>query len=238
LIAACRLAPLWQLSQIRLGHNGENAMFEKMPEFMGETLRSRRAGLGRIVFYQLSNPFDWSPITVKSSAFGAESAIPIQYTADGAGLSPPLQWTYAPEKTQSMMIIVEDADSATPQPLVHAIVVNLEAADTHIPEGALNSPDHPGVGLQAGRNSYLMRAWLPPDPPPSHGIHRYVFQVFALEGGAEFSASPGRHEVINAIANRAIAAGYLVGTYERGRREPVESEGQVDMAITSGATLV
>jgi Raf kinase inhibitor-like YbhB/YbcL family protein len=214
-------------------------MFEKMPDSIGEALRHQRAGLGRIVFYQLSNPFDWSPLTVKSSAFGAESAIPVQYTADGAGLSPPLEWTRAPEKAQSMVLIVEDADSPTPQPLVHAIVVNLEAADTHIPQGALNSPDHPGVGLQAGRNSYLMRAWLPPDPPPGHGIHRYVFQVFALDGGgAEFSASPGRHEVVNAIANRAVAAGYVVGTYERARREPVESEGQVDMAITGGATLV
>jgi Raf kinase inhibitor-like YbhB/YbcL family protein len=213
-------------------------MFEKMPDSIGEALRRQRAGLGRIVFYQLSNPFDWSPITVKSSAFGAERAIPIQYTADGAGMSPPLEWTRAPEKAQSMVVIVEDADSPTPQPLVHAIVVNLEAADTHIPEGALNSPDHLGVGLQAGRNSYLMRAWLPPDPPPGHGVHRYVFQVFALDAGAEFSASPGRHEVINAIANRAVAAGYLVGTYERARREPVESEGQIDMAITGGATLV
>jgi Raf kinase inhibitor-like YbhB/YbcL family protein len=213
-------------------------MFERMPDSIGEALRSQRAGLGRIVFHQLSNPFDWSPITVKSAAFGPESAIPIQYTADGAGLSPPLEWTRAPEKAQSMVIIVEDADSATPQPLVHAIVVNLESADTQIPEGALNSPHHPGVGLQAGRNSYLMRAWLPPDPPPGHAIHRYVFQVFALNGGAEFSASPGRHEVINAIANHAVAAGYLVGTYERARREPVESEGQVDMAITGGAILV
>jgi phosphatidylethanolamine-binding protein (PEBP) family uncharacterized protein len=149
-----------------------------------------------------------------------------------------LEWSGASVKAQSLVVIVEDADSPTPQPLVHAIVVNLEATDTHIPEGALNSPDHRGVGLQAGRNPYLMRAWLPPDPPPGHGIHRYVFQVFALGGGAEFSASPGRHEVINAIANRAVAAGYLVGTYERARRAPVESEGQVDMAITGGATLV
>jgi Raf kinase inhibitor-like YbhB/YbcL family protein len=224
--------------QDQLGQDGESAMFEKIPDSIGEALRHQRAGLGRIVFHQLSNPFDWSPITVKSSAFAAEGAIPTQYTADGAGLSPPLEWTRAPERAESMVIIVEDADSPTPQPLVHAIVVNLGAADTHIPQGALNSPDHPGVGLQAGRNSYLMRAWLPPDPPPGHGIHRYVFQVFALDVGADFSASPGRHEVVDAIANRAVAAGYLIGTYERARREPVESEGQVDMAITSGATLV
>ena len=198
-------------------------MLEKLPDSIGEALRRQRAGLARIVFYKLSNPFDLSPITVRSSAFSAEMPIPVKYTADGSGLSPPLEWSNAPEEARSIVVIVEDADSPTPQPLVHAIIVNLEAEDTHIPEGALNSPDHQGVGLQAGRNSYLMQTWLPPDPPPGHGTHRYVFQVFALRGGTDFSATPGRHEVIDAIANRAVAGGYLIGTYERAQRVPLES---------------
>jgi Raf kinase inhibitor-like YbhB/YbcL family protein len=198
-------------------------MLEKLPDSIGEALRRQRAGLARIVFYKLSNPFDLSPITVRSSAFGAEMPIPVKYTADGSGLSPPLEWSNAPEEARSILVIVEDADSPTPQPLVHAIIVNLEAEDTHIPEGALNSPDHQGVGLQAGRNSYLMQTWLPPDPPPGHGTHRYVFQVFALRSGTEFSATPGRHEVIDAIENRAVGGGYLIGTYERAQRVPLES---------------
>ncbi len=198
-------------------------MLEKLPDSIGEALRGQRAGLAHTVFHKLSNPFDLSPITVRSSAFSAEMPIPVKYTADGSGLSPPLEWGSAPEQARSIVVIVEDADSPTPQPLVHAIIVNLEAEDTHIPEGALNSPDHQGVGLQAGRNSYLMQTWLPPDPPPGHGTHRYVFQVFALRGDTYFSATPGRHEVIDAIANRAVAGGYLIGTYERAQRVPLES---------------
>jgi Raf kinase inhibitor-like YbhB/YbcL family protein len=198
-------------------------MLERLPDSIGEALRRQRAGLAHIVFYKLSNPFDVSAITVRSLAFGTETSIPVKYTADGSGLSPPLEWSSVPEEARSIVVIVEDADSPTPKPLVHAIIVNLEAEDTHIPEGALNSPDHQGVGLQAGRNSYLMQAWLPPDPPPGHGIHRYVFQVFALRGGADFSASPGRQELIDAIANRAVAGGYLIGTYERVQRVPLES---------------
>lgn len=201
-------------------------MLQRLPESIGEALRRQRAGLGHIVFYQLANPFDLAPITVRSSAFQAGTPIPVKYTADGSGLSPPLEWSNAPENAHSMVVIVEDADSPTPQPLVHAIIVNLEAEDTHIPEGALNSPDHQGVGLQAGRNSYLMQAWLPPDPPPGHGTHRYVFQVFALRCGANFSASPGRHEVIDAIANRAVAGGYLIGTYDRAQRASLASPDQ------------
>jgi Raf kinase inhibitor-like YbhB/YbcL family protein len=198
-------------------------MLEKLPDSIGEALRRQRAGLAHIVFYKLSNPFDLSAITVRSLAFGTETPIPVKYTADGSGLSPPLEWSSVPDDARSIVVIVEDADSPTPKPLVHAIIVNLEAEDTHIPEGALNSPGHQGVGLQAGRNSYLMQAWLPPDPPPGHGIHRYVFQVFALRGGTDFSASPGRQELIDAIANRAVAGGYLIGTYERVQRVPLES---------------
>ena len=26
-------------------------------------------------------------------------------------------------------------------------------------------------------------SWLPPDPPPGHGVHRYAFQLFALAAG-------------------------------------------------------
>jgi Raf kinase inhibitor-like YbhB/YbcL family protein len=175
------------------GH-GEKSMLEKLPESVGEAWRRQRAGLAHISFYQLSNPFDLAPLTVRSSAFNAERPIPVKYTADGSGLSPPFEWSNAAEDAHSVVAIVEDADSPTPRPLVHAIIVNLEAEGTHVPEGALNSPDHQGVGLQAGRNSYLMQAWLPPDPPPGHGIHRYVFQVFALRSGADFSATPGRQE--------------------------------------------
>jgi hypothetical protein len=199
-------------------------MLEKLPDSIGEALRDKRAGLAHTVFHRLSNPFDLPHIKVRSSAFGAETPIPVKYTADGVGLSPPLEWSNAPENARSIVVIVEDADSPTPQPLVHAIIVNLEAEDTHVPEGALNSPDHQGVGLQAGRNSYLMQAWLPPDPPPGHGMHRYLFQVFALRSGAEFSATPGRHEVIEAIASRAVAGGYLIGTYERAQRVPLDSQ--------------
>ena len=80
-----------------------------------------------------------------------------------------------------MVLIVEDADAPLPQPLVHAIVVDLKPGDGALAERALESPDHAGTGCRTGRNSYLQTSWLPPDPPPGHGVHRYAFQLFALE---------------------------------------------------------
>jgi Raf kinase inhibitor-like YbhB/YbcL family protein len=189
-------------------------MLEKIPESLGASLHNQRAGIENTVYHRLGRP-TLPRIEVRSPAFTPGSAIPIEYTADGIGYSPPLAWVGVPQSTASIVMIVEDADSPTPHPLVHAIVVNMGVDDAELEEGALNSPDHEGVGLQAGRNSFLKQSWLPPDPPPGHGTHHYVFQVFALHSGTPFSNVPGRQELFEAVTARAIAGGYLIGTYSR-----------------------
>jgi phosphatidylethanolamine-binding protein (PEBP) family uncharacterized protein len=98
---------------------------------------------------------------------------------------------------------------------VHAIVVGLPTTDHALAEGALPSPEREETELRVGRNSYLQAAWLPPDPPPGHGIHRYAFQVYALDVAPPFSDTPGRDEVVEALQAHAIASGLLIGTCER-----------------------
>jgi Raf kinase inhibitor-like YbhB/YbcL family protein len=190
-------------------------MLEKLPDAVGHALRNQRAGLEKIAFQQVDLRHGMAAIEVRSLAFADHAPIPPRYTADGEGLSPPLQWSAVPDDAASVLLLVEDADAPTPQPLVHAIVVDLEPGDGALAEGALKSPDHEGEGLKTGRNSYLQRSWLPPDPPPGHGAHRYAFQVFALAGGAAFSATPGRDEVLAALRAHALASGCLIGIYER-----------------------
>lgn len=202
-----------------------NTMLEKLPDVLGHALRDQRAGLEKIAFNQIEPGVGTGSLTVTSLAFADHAPIPAEYTADGAGVSPPLQWSGVPEGTASVVLIVEDADAPTPMPLVHAIAVDLEAADGALASGALQSPDHDGTAeVHAGRNSYLRAAWLPPDPPPGHGVHRYVFQVFALSPGDAFSAAPGRAAVVEALRERTLASGYLIGTYAR-----------PDGSITTGA---
>ena len=215
-------------------------MLEKLPGALGEVLVEQRAGLEKTVFYRLKNAGELPRIAVHSSAFRAGGTIPRKYTEDGDGLSPPLEWTGIDAAAASGVLIVEDADSPTPHPLVHAIVVDLDGGNGSIPEGALNSPEHTGLGLQTGRNSYLRQSWLPPDPPPGHGLHRYVFQLFALRSGPAFSQVPGRQELFDAISERALAGGYLIGTYERAERVPVKDTAEAtdyEDALPMGVAL-
>jgi Raf kinase inhibitor-like YbhB/YbcL family protein len=193
-------------------------MLQNLPDFVGHALREQRAGLDKTVYQRVPLRSGMASIRVTSLAFVDHAPMPALYTADGEGLSPPLQWSGLPPATRSVVLIVEDADSPTPQPLVHAIAVGLPPEDTFLREGALvDEKDAQAHAPQArlGRNSYLQTGWLPPDPPPGHGLHRYAFQVFALEDSGAMPETPGRDALMDVIQNHAIASGCLIGTYER-----------------------
>jgi Raf kinase inhibitor-like YbhB/YbcL family protein len=190
-------------------------MLEKIPAAVGRTLDGIRAGMKNIVFFD--ERFDHVPegVTVTSSAFAKAGSIPMRYTEDGERLSPPLSWADEPSDTVAAVLIIEDADSPTPSPLVHAIAWNLSANDHTLDEGALKGPGSSGEDIALGKNSFLCSEYLPPDPPPGHGEHRYVFQFFALDQVLEIDEVPGRSALLEAMAGHVISKGVLIGTYER-----------------------
>jgi Raf kinase inhibitor-like YbhB/YbcL family protein len=209
-------------------------MLEKLPETLGQLLGGQRAGLGSILYNTLDLRDGTAKITLTSPAFVDHAQIPAQYTADGEGLSPEIDWNGVPSAATALALIVEDADSPTPAPLVHAIAVDIDPKRLQLLEGELQETNHgKNTALSLGRNSYLRQAWLPPDPPPGHGIHRYAFQLFALADGGPFKDAPGRHALIEALRERAIASGCLIGTYTRDNRIGVKDE----KAATESATV-
>lgn len=202
-------------------------MLEKLPESVGQALINQRAGMEQVLYNLLQRERSSARLSLSSTAFVFNGALPTRYTADGLGISPPLDWDAVPAGAGSIAILVEDADSPTPHPLVHMIVVDIDPEIRALDEGALASPKHEGTGLETGPNSFFQRAWLPPDPPRGHGVHRYVFQVFALMPGPSLSSAPGRREFIEVILNRTLAVGCLIGTYERAGRVEVDLDERV-----------
>ncbi|BCA59788.1 YbhB/YbcL family Raf kinase inhibitor-like protein [Sphingomonas sp. HMP6] len=189
-------------------------MLEHIPEWLGASLRGVRAGAEHLTIVNSALGNGYAPITLSSPAFGDWTEMPLRFTADGDGVSPPLVWDAVPAGTQSLALIVEDADSPTPAPLVHAILWGMAADTGRIPEGDIAAD---GATGEVGRNSYLAQGWLAPDPPSGHGEHRYVFQLFALDVTAEdLGDAPGRGAVLNAMQGHVIGAGMLTGLYSRG----------------------
>jgi len=201
-------------------------MLEKLPDAVGEALDGVRAGLDQTVFHAVDLRQGMAALKLTSLAFADHAPIPEKYTADGPGISPPLAWTGVPAEASELLLIVEDADSPTPQPLVQAIAVlpTEGAADGALAEGSMSAVGDETPIVRMGLNSFLREQWLAPDPPPGHGVHRYVFQVFALaardtggldDGEEGLPESPGREAARSAIQRRGLASGCLVGTHER-----------------------
>jgi Raf kinase inhibitor-like YbhB/YbcL family protein len=190
-------------------------MLEKLPAGLGRALRSVRAGADKLAVGDAALAPKTGMLTVTSPAFGDHAPMPARYTADGDGLSPPLDWQGVPAGAEALLLLIEDPDSPTPKPLVHAIACNLVPRDGTLPEGALG-PGGPLFGLELGRNSSLRADYIPPDPPAGHGPHRYAFELFALDCAPSCSAHAGRGEILEAVAGHVLASGVLVGTYERG----------------------
>ncbi|MCQ8239971.1 YbhB/YbcL family Raf kinase inhibitor-like protein [Rhizosaccharibacter radicis] len=192
-------------------------MLQKIPAGLGRALQNMRHGPDELASGVPAFENVPEVIGLTSPAFATDGGMPARFTDDGEGISPPLEWVGVPPEAEALVLMIEDMDSPTPKPLVHAILADLPPRDGGLPEGALPGSDHvhENETLGMGRNSFLRRAYLPPDPPRGHGPHRYAFQLFALDSVPEFRAVPGRRALLEALEGHVIARGLLIGTYER-----------------------
>ena len=126
-------------------------------------------------------------LALTSPAFASGGRIPVRYTCDGAGLSPPLRWTAPPPGTRSFALTVIDPD-APGGPFVHWVAAGIPASSRSLAAGA-HAP-------REAANSAGSRGWMGPCPPS--GTHRYVFTLRAVGAGG-----------------RTLARAQLVGRYSR-----------------------
>ena len=202
-------------------------MLEHVPHWLGALLKGARAGHDKLVVLNIAK--GTPKIDLSSPAFADGGRLPERFTADGAGVSPPLVWGVLPEGTASLALIVEDPDAPFPEPVSHAIVWRLPPDAQHLPEGAIVADGDGDAEGDVGRNSYRREGWLLPDPPNGHGTHDYVFQLFALSAEPELAPNPQRSDLVAAITGHVLAAGVLTGTYSRGAHD--EGGGGVSGAV-------
>ena len=191
-------------------------MLEHVPSWLGVLMRNLRAGHEKLVVARRGIALAEQRIELKSPAFGDGQRLPIRFTADGEGISPPLIWGDVPASTRSLVLIVADPDAPTPNPLVLAVVMNIPANQRELREGEIAADGRgDNQGQDVGRNSYFSEGWLPPDPPTGHGDHDYVFQLFALGIVPEIRPNAGRGDVATAISGHVLGTGLLFETYSR-----------------------
>lgn len=172
-------------------------MMEKVPHAVGKAMHAVRTGMDHVLYQQECVAAVPESIEIRTSAFHHQQPLAAKYTLDGAKLSPPLTWRNVPAGAAGVVLLIEDADSPTPHPIVHALVGDLDPGDGELAEGGLGD------------------RYTPPDPPPGHGPHRYVFQLYALAVAPAFPIEDLGDLKKALKENPPLAKGRLIGTYER-----------------------
>jgi Raf kinase inhibitor-like YbhB/YbcL family protein len=152
-------------------------------------------------------------LSLRSTAFGDGQAIPRRYSDYGEGVSPPLSWQ-AVQGARSYVLIMEDPDAAKPKPFVHWVAWNIPGDLTGLPEGLhtqlrLTDPED----LRQGANSRGSTGYFGPRPPAGTGVHRYHFQIFALDTMLEVEPGADRDTLLAAMRGHVLGKARLVGTY-------------------------
>jgi Raf kinase inhibitor-like YbhB/YbcL family protein len=155
-------------------------------------------------------------LTIRSSAFAENHAIPRRHTEDGEDLSPPLSWSPPPPGTVELALIVDDPDAPRDEPWVHWIIYKIPATAAGLDEGIPPKPV-PGTppGAVQGKNTWGTVGYRGPAPPKGHGVHHYHFKLYALNAALDLKPGIDKHDLMNVMSGHILSHGELVGTYQR-----------------------
>lgn len=154
---------------------------------------------------------------LSSSDFVHDGPIPKRFTCQGADVSPELQWSGAPERTRSFVLIVDDPDAPDPAApkmvYVHWVLYNLPASLKVLGQAIEEDALPPGT-LQ-GLNDWKRTGYGGPCPPI--GRHRYFFKLYALDTMLPNLGHPTKAQIEQAMSGNVLAQAVLMGTYEKER---------------------
>jgi len=151
-------------------------------------------------------------LDVNVVGFPREGIIPRGFTADGADISPAMNWMAPPSKTKGFAVIMEDPDA--PMGLwTHWTLYDLPATVTSLGENLPKAPTLPN-GAHQGRNTWGRIGYNGPSPPPGKP-HRYLFRVLALAELLDLPAGATREALDRALIGKVLAEGTFTATYGR-----------------------
>ena len=152
---------------------------------------------------------------LSSPSFENQGSIPKKFTCDGEDISPALEWSGAPEGSETFVLIVDDPDAPDPanprMTWVHWVLYNIPTTVVPLPEGVKDS-DLPEGPLQ-GRNDWNKTGYGGPCPPI--GQHRYFHKLYALDTVLPDLGQPTKEKLEKAMDGHVLSQAELIGLYQR-----------------------
>ncbi|WP_030168465.1 YbhB/YbcL family Raf kinase inhibitor-like protein [Spirillospora albida] len=146
-------------------------------------------------------------ITLRSEAFNDHAMIPSDFAHDHGDVSPPLEWSEAPDDVVEIALACEDPDAPSGT-FAHWLLAGIDPATTGVDAGELPTEAVPG------RNDYGSAGYGGPMPPPGE-THRYFFRLYGLSEPSGLRPGFTAEDLRAAVQDKVVATGTLVGTFGR-----------------------
>jgi phosphatidylethanolamine-binding protein (PEBP) family uncharacterized protein len=148
--------------------------------------------------------------TLRSSAVAHSGLLPVEFTGDGAGATPPLEWTGAPAGTKSFAVIMDHLDPEG-RAKWYWVLYDIPANVLSLPKNAQ------GVGT-LGNNSVNGRTGYAPPHSKGPGAKTYNLTAYALSGPVPHTgaaAAVSREVLLAAMNDLILDSAELKVTYDR-----------------------
>lgn len=159
-------------------------------------------------------------VDISSPNFQHNSTIPTDCTLYGENKSPAmsikLKKQDAGEKeVKSFVLLIQDSDIPITQPATHLFAYGISPHNADFVLGELNEKSTTNK-FKLGKGLLGYQGYFGPRPLPSHGTHKYHFQVFGLNETAtqklnEFSGIPSWGTMLEIIEGNVVGTGILLG---------------------------
>jgi hypothetical protein len=155
--------------------------------------------------------FSMDKISIFTDAFEEGGSIPVEYTCDGADVSPGLTWSGVPG-AKSFVLIMDDPDAPVGV-FTHWVIYNIPPDVTEFPKGVEKVEILEDGSLQ-GVNDFGKIGYNGPCPPPGKP-HRYYFKIYALNERLSLKPGATKERLERAMQGHVLATGELMGRYGR-----------------------
>lgn len=155
-----------------------------------------------------NNPFP--AFTLTSPVVKDGGALPLEFTGDGNGVSPPLAWSNLPKGTASLVLVMHHLDPEG-KTKVYWLVTGID------PQKSQATKDAKDLG-QLGVSTVHDRVEYAPPHSKGPGLKKYVLTLFALSGKpnvADQTQPITLEALLPAMKGKVLAAADLTVTYTR-----------------------
>ncbi len=156
---------------------------------------------------------------LQSSAVANGGRLPQEFTGDGDGVTPPLEWGAAPAGTKSYAVIMHHIDPEG-KAKWYWTLYNIPADVQRLPKNVR------GIGAQ-GNNSVNGKIGYAPPHSKGPGEKTYILTLYALSSPLELKVAPGevtREVLLAAMKGKVLGNSELQVVYTRGEVGQVSSQ--------------